>query len=86
MLLGIAVVALIVFRNGKFNWSKFLSISVLMIIIGSLLSIWIWGNWFLKIDIMFGPIHIPSLFSIGIVGFILLKVFGLRIIKKKTSA
>lgn len=83
MLLGIGVVALIVFRNGKFNWTKFLSISALMIIIGSLLSMWIWGNWFLNIDIMFGPIHIPSLISIGAAGFILLKLFGLKIMKKK---
>ena len=83
MLLGIAVVAFIVLRNGKFNWTKFLSISFLMIIIGSLLSMWIWGNWSLEIDIMFGPIHIPSLLSIGVVGFILIKLFGLKIIKRK---
>ena len=63
MLLGIGVVALIVFRNGKFNWTKFLSISALMIIIGSLLSMWIWGNWFLNRHYVC-PIHIPSLIQL----------------------
>lgn len=86
MLLGIAVVALIVIINGKFNWTKFLLISVLMVILGSFLSIWIWENWNLDIDIMIGPIHIPTLFSIIIVGVALIKLFGLKIIKKKTSA
>lgn len=86
MLLGIAVVALIVFRNGKFNWTKFLSISVLMIIIGSLLSMWIWRNWSSDIDIMFGVIHIPTLFSIIIIGVGLIKIFGFKIVKRKTSA
>ena len=86
MLFGIAVVALIVFRNGKFNWTKFLSISILMIILSSFLSIWIWGLWNLNVDIMFGPIHIPTLISMAFIGFILIKIFGLKIMKKKTSA
>ena len=86
MLLGIVTVAFIVIRNGKFNWTKFLLISVLMVILGSLLSIGIWENWDLGIDIMIGPIHIPTLFSIIIVGIVLIKLFGLKIIKKKTSA
>ena len=86
MLMGIVTVAFIVIRNGKFNWTKFLLISALMVILGSLLSIWIWGNWDLDIDIMIGPIHIPTLFSILIVGIVLIKLFGLKIIKKKTSA
>jgi hypothetical protein len=83
MLLGIVAVAFIVIRNGKFSWTKFLSISVLMIILCSLLSMWIWGNWSLGIDIMLGPIHLPTLFSIIIIGFILIKIFGFKILKKK---
>ncbi|MRT94653.1 hypothetical protein [Ancylomarina sp. 16SWW S1-10-2] len=86
MLFGIAIVALIIFRNGKFNWTKFLLITVLLIISGNLMSLWIWNNWTLGIDIMFGPIHLPTLFSIVIVGFILIKLFRLKILKSKTSA
>jgi hypothetical protein len=86
LLLGIVAVGWIVFKNGKFNWIKFLSISALLLILGSLLSIWIWGIWNLNFDIMIGPIHIPTLLSMTLVGFILIKIFGLKIMKKKTSA
>jgi len=86
LLLGIGIVALIIYRNGKFNWTKFLLISALLITFGSLLSLWIWMNWSLKIDIMFGPLHLPTLISIVFIGLILIKLFRLKILKTKNSA
>lgn len=86
LLLGIGIVALIIYRNGKFNWTKFALITTLLIIFGSLLSIWVWMNWSSKIDIMFGPIHLPTLISIVLIGLVLIKLFRLKILKIKNSA
>lgn len=86
LILGIGFVALIIYRSGKFNWTKFILITALLIIFGCLLSLWIWMNWSSKIDIMFGPIHLPTLISIVFIGIILIKLFRLKIIKTKNSA
>jgi len=84
ILLAIALVALIIARNGKFRWMSFLIITILMVIIGQLLSLIIWSIWPVSIDIMFGPFHIPLLLSMLGIAPILIKLFGFTIIKKAT--
>ena len=78
LLFGLGLVALIIWRNGKFKWTKFFLISLLVVIIGSFLSMMIWANWNIDFDIMIGPFHIPTVISVIIVGVILLKLFGFK--------
>ena len=85
MLLGIALLAFVIFKNGKFNWTKFILISVFLFILGSSFSLMIWVHWNLPFDIMLGPIHLPTLLSVVVVGLILIKLFKLDIIKRKTN-
>lgn len=85
-LIGLVLIGWVMKRNGKFSWIKFTIISVLLIILGSSLSLLIWANWNLEFDIMIGPFHIPAVISILMAGTVLLKLFGLNIIKRETSA
>ena len=82
LLLGVLLVALVIYRNGKFNWTKFIVISILLFVFGTIGSMLIWANWNTMIDIMLGPFHLPTLISITIIGIALLKLFGLKIVKK----
>lgn len=83
LLIGIIVVAIVIRRNGRFILSKFIMISTLLIVISIPVSLFVWRIWGLEIDIMFGPIHLPTLIAILIVDPLLLKLFGYKIFSKK---
>jgi len=46
----------------------------------------IWMNMSSRIDIMFGPIHLPTLILIIFIGLVLIKLFRLNILKRKNGA
>lgn len=84
-LLGIAFQVLIVFLNKSKSktFSKITALLVLTRISTILFSVLIWHFWFLKIDIMFGPLLLPTLIAELIFSPIFLKLFGYHILIKK---
>jgi hypothetical protein len=84
----LALVAIfLVCRGNSFRRDKFLSLSILAVIFGLVGSFIIWGYWSGSIDLMVGPIHIPTFLSLLFVTPLLLLVFGyrLRITKPKSN-
>lgn len=85
LLIGVALIAIIMKRNREFRWLKFLFLSIAISILTIISGYFIWAIWPIStIDIMLGPIHLPSMISLIIVIPIVLKIFGYRILKKKT--
>lgn len=83
-LLGIAFQVLMVFLNkSKFKaFSKVTALLVLTRISTIVISLLIWHFWFLKIDIMFGPLLLPTLIAELVFSPLFLKLFGYQILMK----
>jgi uncharacterized membrane protein len=79
-LLGIAFVLWVMKKNKKISWLKFFLIALLLVVSGCVSSMLIWSVWDSEIDVMSGPIHLPTLISLQILAVFLLKTFGYKII------
>jgi len=83
-LLGITFQILMVFLN-KSRSRAFSKIAVLLVLtrISTILfSLLIWHFWFLKIDVMFGPLLLPALIAEVLFSPLFLKLFGYQILKR----
>jgi hypothetical protein len=85
LVIGLIVVAIVIRKNGRFVLSKFFMISTLLIVISIPVSLFVWRIWDLEIDIMFGPIHLPTLIAILIIEPLLIKLFGFSFIFEKNT-
>jgi hypothetical protein len=87
-LMGIAFQILIVFLNKSKSrvYSKVAALLVLSRISTIVFSLLIWHFWFLKIDVMFGPLLLPALIAELVFSPLFLKLFGYKVFKKINDA
>jgi len=83
-LLGIAFQLLIVFLNKSIpkTFSKIALLLILTRVSTIIISLLIWHLWFLKADVMFGPILLPVLISEIIFSPLFLRLYGYKILKR----
>lgn len=83
-LLGIAFQVLIAFLNNSKSrvFSKITALLVLTRISTIVFSLLIWHFWFLKIDVMLGPLLLPAFIAELVFSPLFLKIFGYQILKK----
>jgi hypothetical protein len=84
-LLGIALVVWVMKRNKSFNWVKLILIAILLVTTGCFFSLLIWSLWTFEVDIMFGPIHLPTLIALPVLAVLLLRMFNYKIITRQPA-
>lgn len=83
-ILGIVYQLLIIYRNKSISRTilKVSSILLTTLISSMVFSILIWKFWIFDVDMMFGPILLPSLISEIILAPLTLKLFGYKLFIK----
>jgi len=61
LLSGIIVLYLIMKSKNKFTWPKYITNSILMLLIVVILALLIWIKWPFKFDFMLGPFNLPTI-------------------------
>jgi hypothetical protein len=73
LLSGIIALFLIMRLNNNFSWLKYITHSIILLLIVTMLSLLIWVVWPFNFDFMLGPFHLPTMailiMFLGIYGF-----------------
>lgn len=82
-LLGAAYQTFVLIKlNKKTPWYKILGIILLTRVVAVALTILLWKIAFQNIEVMFGPILLPSIIAEVVLSPLMLRLFGFRVIKK----